>query len=669
MNKVNHSIFEVLKYDLKDPIHVHTFDNGTQVITYSDKILRKARIIDSKYSSQCLDTDHDKKSVLNVSGSLIGFYDENYIDSFSLDGRKTSLHVENGIKEVLWHPLGYLDSCLVVLTQQDTIELYELSSPNYQIPTLVLNQHTTQLGLSSHVSDICSIEFSPNGLSLYMFSSADAGDIYVIFPIFPARMKSLKSLWEAQWHTATALYEGINKDTSDETKLAIIEYYEFTSKLYKKLGNDVESEFVELRIPSHRRMVVPQGPFRMHGFPDGLYSYSGTKLVSVPISDDEAHVIAVSFSNNTNLIFFQESQPIMSWTRPMSDVYSLVLMEIHNSQGELHPIENGIAICGESETQIVRIPYLASLGQCFSDVNITALQGLELKTEVSKLPGCYSKAARWNTPGISGFILTGQSIPILVHQETECANPDHADSDLVPSSSYTVCFPSTAEDLNISKRELQRKFQLPLPLVPYELKNLPLNCNQNEQQLAFLTTLSQEVMNRVIMAQSLAYQQHKRASAQQYELCRQLKAASGLLVSSEKLSEQRISLESRLRAVLDKGIVLKQRLSGLQTTLENSSSTDCMHNLPISHAELKWFRELKSQILAFNRYTLNFISTRDSLAFIRTELDSLEIHHAKRDSFDFKKLQKLLALDASIIYKCNYQLITAARDLEQKLYI
>ncbi|AMD19288.1 HBR387Cp [Eremothecium sinecaudum] len=665
MTDAVHPIFEFNAIKSSNKIHVHTFNNSTQVVCFYDNYLRTARIADSKYKSLRLDVKNTDESILNTSGTLIAFYKSKTIDVFTLDGRKTTLDIDDGIRQVLWHPLGYLDSTLVILTEKDTVELYELTDPEYWKPTLVLNHNLSQLGLSSHVSDIRSIAFSPDGLTLYLMSAEESVDLYAFYPLLPRRLYSKASLWASQLHQATALYEFIDKDTPDETKLAIIEFFEFVSKVNQMAERG--PEMVEITIPEHRRKVALQGPYMMVGFPEELYNYSASQLTVVPINEDGAHVLITSFDEGTNLIFFPETTPIMSWTRPLHEVYSLILIEKHKALGAVYPIEDGVGIFHPQQgVKLLHLPYLRAIGECISDGNLTAIQDIALESKVTAVPGSYTKPVIWKSPKSPGILLVGDNSVKVEHTGSESALPEEESA---LKGKYTVCFPSTLHEINEANKQLQRTLRRPLPLVPHDLKNLPLNSSQNELQLAFLTKITKEVVNRIISAQSLAYQLHSRVSIQQYELGRQIDATVKLLDRKDALADGNSTLQSRLESVANKDKSIKRRLDALHETLDKINSSEKFTHIPFSKAELAWFRELRNQVLTFNEYVIQQSKARDEFQFLKTELESLQLKHTKREPFDFSALQNLLHVDSKIITDCNDTLLAAAKDLEQKLYI
>ncbi|AET40670.1 linker nucleoporin NUP82 Ecym_6290 [Eremothecium cymbalariae DBVPG len=666
-----HPIFQVPPFRTLSKLHVHVCKNATQIVTCFDKNLRYARVTEHTFKSKHLDIKHSEHSILNNSGTLIAFYGSNDVELFDMDGKKSCLRVELGIKQVLWHPLAYLDSCLVVLTKENTIELYELAKANFMYPTVVLNEKLPQLGISSHVSEICSMAFSPDGLTLYLLSLEEGGDVYALHPLLPSRLRIKRSFWESQWYKATALYESIDKDTPNEKKIAMIEHFDFVSKIYKMIDKD--SEFFDVNIPEHKRMVTPRGPFSIYGFPEELYNTTATKLITLPVNDEGAYVLILSFDDGTILSLFPDIELLMSWSRSLNNACSFVLIEKFRAGGEIFAIESGVAILEKNNAHIVRFPYLKALGECIKEGDIAPMVDVKLTSDITPLAGSYHTVVTWNEPSTKGILFIGNSVIRSIPDDVGLSSfKPRVDPAISQNGKYTVCFPSTMEELLKTNKALQHTLRQPLPLVPLEQKNVPLNSEFNEHQLATLTKISTEVMDRIILAQSLGYLMYNRAATQQFELCRQLETVSKLNDRSVTLKQNTKSLTCRLDSVSKKDIALRSRLEKLQQSLDKVNESPKFNELPLSMKERAWFRELKNDVLAFNEYVLQNSKLCEELNFLKKELELIESNHGNipnEELFNFEKLQDLLTLDSKMIGDCNDQLLAAAKDLENKLYI
>ncbi|AAS52517.2 AEL168Cp [Eremothecium gossypii ATCC 10895] len=668
-----HPIFNADALGASHRLHAHTHGDGTKIVAYYNKHLRLGRFTEQTYKSWHAEVDAKASSILNGSGSLLAFYGDHIIEVVDREGKKITLTVNGGIKQVLWHPLAYLDSCLVVLTGQETIEIYELNEPRYEKPTLVLNEPTSQLGISSRVIDITNIAFAPDGLSLYLFSTSEGGDVHVICPLLPSRIKADRAKWARQWNKATALYSTLTKDTPDDAKVATIEYLEFVTQLLQaieKNGSDGE-----LVIPEHRRRTISQGPYNIHGFPEKLYSAVGTKLTVVPLGESEAHLLLLSFDDSTNILLFPSTEVLMSWTKDLKNAYTLMLVEEFTATGTAFATCDGVAVLGIDSAQRVEIPYLQALEDCIRDCNLAALQDINFTSSICKIPGKFHSVARFNAPGNKGIILVGDHHAKIV-PSTEAAKSDtetELDSQPGKEPTYTVCFPNSLEEILNTNKELQRRKHQPLPLVPPALKNIPLNSDLNEQHLATLTNISKEVMDRIILSQSAGLLMHNRLSLQQYELHRQVETVADICSRHSVLRDSSEAMSSRLTSVLKRDRRLKQRLCMLQSTLNRINSSHKFSDLPLSKKEADWFRELKNQAISFNDYVLQSAQLRDELAFLKNELESLPEHRQhdrqEEEPFDFRRLQELLKLDSKIITECTDNLSAAARELERKLCI
>ncbi|AGO12193.1 AaceriAEL168Cp [[Ashbya] aceris (nom. inval.)] len=667
-----HPIFSADALGASNRLHAHTHSNGTKIVAYYNKHLRLGRVTEQTYKSWLAEVDAKATSILNGSGSLLAFYGDHLIEIVDMEGKKMTLKVNGGIKQALWHPLAYLDACLVVLTKQETIEIYELNELRYEKPTMVLNQPTSQLGISSRIIDITNIAFSPDGLSLYLFSNSEGGDVHVLCPLLPRRIKADRSKWVRQWNKATALYSTLTKDTPDDVKVATIEYLEFVTTLLQdieKNGNDSE-----LVVPEHRRRSVAQGPYSIHGFPEKLYSAVGTKLTVVPLKDSETHLLLLSFDDSTNILLFPSTEVLMSWTKDLKNAYTLMLVEEFQAAGTAFATSDGVLVLGTDSAHKVEFPYLQALGDCIRDCNLAALHDINFTSSFSKIQGKFHSIARFNAPGNKGTILVGDSTVRLVSSADSEVEPD-AQQDSHPSKeqTYTVCFPNSLEELLNTNKELQRRKHQPLPLVPPALKNIPLNSDLNEQHLATLTKISKEVMDRIILSQSVGLLMHNRLSLQQFELHRQVETVADLSSRHSVLRESADAMSSRLASVLKRDRRLKQRMGMLQSTLNRINSSHKFSDLPLSKKEADWFRELKNQAISFNDYVLQSAQLRDELAFLKNELESLPEHRQhdrqEEEPFDFQRLQELLKLDSKIITECTDNLSAAARELERKLCI
>ena len=171
-------------------------------------------------------------------------------------GPTTHVLSQSPIASALWHPLGVGGRCIITVTKDAVVRLWELDTHNrssFDSPALAFNLKKLQLGRSAEDDfspskigtnrsfsldaldmDVVSACFGGNGLEIEsgwcpmtLWVAMAEGDIYALCPLLPSRLQPPQSLVPSLTTTVTAhksylereLHQAYNKSDVEQAKL------------------------------------------------------------------------------------------------------------------------------------------------------------------------------------------------------------------------------------------------------------------------------------------------------------------------------------------------------------------------------------------------------------------------------------------------------------------
>lgn len=84
---------------------------------------------------------------------------------------------------------------------------------------------------------------------------------------------------------------------------------------------------------------------------------------------------------------------------------------------------------------------------------------------------------------------------------------------------------------------------------------------------------------------------------------------------------------------------------------------------------MKWFKEIRNQILQFNSFVHSQKSLQQDLSYLKSELTRIEaetIKVDKKSQNEWDELRKMLEIDSKIIKECNEELLQVSQEFTTK---
>lgn len=645
---VDFSIFQRNQFGSLSNRFVHSFNQGRELVVVQDGFVRISYGYD-QYKSIKYSLNPINNSDLNQIGTLLALYNDTEIEILSLtDDHIYRIYVPHGIKQIVWHPLSYLNSSLVVLTQKNTINIYELVEKQYNNPTIILNKPINQLGLGSRIEKISKIQISSNGFTLYLLSLQDGGDIFSIYPFLCKHLAKINST--QLLNKSLVLYESITHNTPTWKKKNLIKQLKFVSQLEKNQINDSE------------RCGSIQGPFIITLFPEKLYESVANDMIIYPMKNNHMDdLILINFDNGSNLVTFMDLEPIMSWDNNESTENSLIILDTFNGEGRLFK-KNNFVILLSDQTRIVSLPWLPKFKDCIESGNMNELSLINFESEYTDIHDKFGTVVSFSRKSHIILLLISNDKFVTFKKGNTDIEPNTITQPICPYKSVLT----SNQELNNLYSSLKLELTKPVSLVPPEIRNLSIDNENNEIQLDFLTDIAKEMMSKIILSQTLVLYIHEKLKEQKFDFDNQLFNFSKNFALINGFKHQNGVLKERFDKIKTKQALLDQRLESLEDKLYRIEKLERYKKFELNSAELKWFKELKNQVNKFNEMVIHQSKSKEELHFLIKELE-ISKNKSENDFIQFDVLQKLLLEDSKLIEKCNNELNGISEQLENNL--
>ncbi|CAR29944.1 hypothetical protein ZYGR_0AD06350 [Zygosaccharomyces rouxii] len=684
----SHSIFKRASGSSKR--FLCTSQDGSKVVIYQDSSIRWCNAFDSKYEFMLLEpTIEDVEHVvLSPTGTLLLLYNSREVRiveipwgysqvsyegfqkfRYSVDSRQDPL-----IKKVLFHPLAYREHCIVILKTDNTIHLLDRYYPYDKQPKLlVLNQHDGAFGMEGLVTDIESITFSQDGLTLYALSVAEGCDIYAFYPCLPCSIEIDSHKLDLLMHKSLVQYENLSVETPDATKRNTIKQFQFISKLRQGLENDQ----TKIDIPMDWLRVRGQGPFTIAPFPDRYYDRTAVQLKILPIGANN-DLLLMSFDDGTIVVLYQDLELTMCWdSKGYSYNNSLVLVEsIRLERGELvlkqGTLSQFFVLGGTSDIYLVDTsPWSKILSNCIDNSDLEPIADLQFKSEISKIEGVsqIDSYAMWKKDTEPKDVFVSKDTVFVkstaVNDQPSTVKDEKKANVDIPR--YEVALNQPMSEILSLNASFQTEAKKPLSkLVEPSKRQTKLNNESNEEQLEILTTVSKEFLQKIVKAQALGFNLHNRCLEQQYELTRQLQYSSEILSKQDKLRSKAQSQSSECESKIQRQDKLLQRFNSLSEKLGRINESPKFREMNITDKEMAWFKEIRNQVLVFNQYVHHQKNQQDQLRYLQKELENISLEDkdvGEKSKSEWTELLSILESDTKIIKECNNQLAHASSEV------
>lgn len=206
-------------------------------------------------------------------------------------------------------------------------------------------------------------------------------------------------------------------------------------------------------------------------------------------------------------------------------------------------------------------------------------------------------------------------------------------------------------------------------IIPSADRQIPLKNEASENQLEIFTDISKEFLQRIVKAQTLGVSIHNRIHEQQFELTRQLQSTCKIISKDDDLRRKFEAQNKKWDAQLSRQSELMERFSKLSKKLSQIAESNKFKEKKISHGEMKWFKEIRNQILQFNSFVHSQKSLQQDLSYLKSELTRIEaetIKVDKKSQNEWDELRKMLEIDSKIIKECNEELLQVSQEFTTK---
>ena len=665
---------------VSDVIDVVTDESGTYTCVYNhDQI----KIVEVPWN---LWNGNDEKEIQNLSTSIQRALQEK-VYSFS--------NMNVTIKQAAFHPLSSGNPCLVVLFDNSEIALIDLKSVlnTESIPSSCFLNVSIDgvMGMSSRVDNIQHISFSGDGLSLYCITDTD---IYSFYPMLPPVATFTEAQVETLMYKSIVLYDSLNKDSEDAVKRNIIKQVQFISKLHENITHrknksvkDKESSMdkvYNISIDPEFRQTKAQGYFSITPFPKEIYDSIGLQFLILPIGNSNELFIA-AYDDGTILILFKDMESSMSWdVNEYSYNNSFVLVEIIELKPEelskiivFSEIEGKFAVLGTNSSKIIDTTSWSSVvSQCIQDNDLRPISVIEIQSKITTLP--FEKAVTscgiWNLEKNTSLLLVAdkqvsnssvfrKQVSATEYEKQE-AKKNVLNIDGIPHFKFN----QPISEIMALNQKFKDSCRVPYSkVIPVEVRKEPLANGHNEEQLAVLTNVSEEIGNKILQGQALGLILHNRLNEQQNTLSEELLASNKIIVRIKKVQIVLDYQQSKLADKLIKQQELMARFAKLNEKLQSIKDTSEYKNSELTTKEIQFFKEIRDQVYMFNGFVREQQLQREAIVFLKKELgrvSELNRNNLPRKVDEWDELRNILQTDAKIIQECNNQLSKVAIELD-----
>lgn len=687
--------------------------DGTKIVSIADRgHLRWCHSTSTTYKSLDFDLQFEGKvegAVSSTTADYVCIYNRDELHVLEVpwmysgeeNGLKHLCHIyshkfdeNHSIKQVLFHPKSYLDSTILVLTNDDSIFIINTDDNRSDKNMINLNSKNSALGLYDRINDIQKIIFSQDGLSLLILSAEEGCDIFTIYPCLPRRWDISLHEIDTLFAKSLLLYNNMNVNTTPQEKRNIIKQLNFMEKI-RGQKTAFRNDKKPLILEDAYLNAQPQGPFSMTPYPNELYDFMATDINIIQITQNIS-LLAIAFSNGTVLLFLSDLEPIMSWDIsrfPGSN--SLALLE----QIKLEITDNAkfLSIPGtygkfvvtdnvKSNFFVNTCDWSTILAQIIDNSDIKLLANLKVKSNIENLQqiaSTFKSIIYWKNENIScNYIISDKKIEELdmldgISSTTKDKLIDQSNSQVesklnlpeLKNGLYEVKFARPLTEIQHYEQIYYKNLQNQnFTKIPLEIRSAPLKNSSNENQLESLTKISESYMKIISMAQTLGYIYRKRMIDSIEEFSRQIETTYQINKFWDNFEQIREVQNTKIDKVKEKQQKLMERLSSLYDKVEGQKEMGSMNNSNISAAESEWFAEIKRSVIEFNSYVRKASTNHQELEFIKEQ--QAQIANQKPDissenGKEWNDLQQLLRTDLKIISEFEKKCDTAVNGINQ----
>ncbi|SMN21820.1 similar to Saccharomyces cerevisiae YJL061W NUP82 Nucleoporin, subunit of the nuclear pore complex (NPC) [Maudiozyma saulgeensis] len=665
--------------------------DASQIVTFSDNCLRWGNIQKQKFNTMLvepLSKFGDQRISISSSRNVICIHSKNafktveipwsYDDidkhmSFGFQSEVFRFNNKSNIRQILFHPRAINDNTAVILFEDDTIVLFDIDTRN----EIVLNKREGSFGFNGKVTDIKSMTFSKDGLTLYLLSVTDGGDIYAMYPCLPDKIIMETSELKRARDKAVLLYDSLETDTRDDVKRNVIRQYKFISNMYLENSKSKNTEF---NVETSFRIVQPQGPFTISPYPTDLYETNAREIHQIDIGDS-SEVYAVTFDNGAILILYQDEEMSMCWD---SENYvhsnSMVLIERidqFRNHGKLKIYDNFnernhllVMVEGRAGFDLINmLNWGHVLNKAVTDSDLSQIAKTSFTSEIKHMEGIKfqsSNCAIWRYKGKTGVIITGPGsiraellkLPQVI--EEPCQAREDSPVLATETMRYKTNFSQPIKEIQALTTAYIRRCSNPFSeVIPADVRRKELSNAANEIQLEALTKLSSQLGNSIVQGESLGIMLHSRLLEQQFELTKQIKGTSDIIEKQDTLVDRYEEQIKVLATKMAKQDALIMRLVKLNQQVSKANVAALANDNTISDQEITWFKEIRNQIFKFNDFVHSQKALQEQLDFVKKELSKLhDRSHDTRSKTEreWSELRAILEGDAAVIKECNSEL-------------
>lgn len=666
-----------------------TSHQGSRCVLYQDSSIRWGDVYKAKYRFMPLESPFERviDAILSESGDFLCVYNDveiriieipwAYSDVSSMTTafqkyRYFRKKDESEIKQVLFHPLASLDSTIVVLRADDSICLQNWQDSK---DVILLNEHNRALGIDGVATDVSSMSFSRDGLTLYVLSLGEGGDVYAFYPCLPSKLKIGKKEVDFLMSKSLIQYDSLDVETAAETKTNTIKQLHFVAAIRKKAINFSCNERFVTEISEERRQIRGQGPFTIAPFPEKLYDYTFQEIAVLPVGED-VELVLVTLDNGTVAILFNDLELTMNWDSINYNHHnSFVLLETIKIEepGKIMTCDGQLgqfAIFSNTKTYFIDTKKWSEKmvnGIKNSDLRLVIEMDIESDiTVIDSLPHANTVSFWKSFEEKSLVFVSNTSVVAKACTQDMLKAKRTGQLEDQSRSPYAPHFTQPMDEIMALNQSFQREASKPPSnLLDPRVRQEPLENASNEVQLDALTQISKDTMSKIARGQSLGLILHNRLIEQQFELTRQLKSAGDIIERQKVIKEvyQR-ELSSRDK-IQSRQKMLTERLSNLQTKLAKVEDLPKFKDMKITRKEMEWFKEIRSQVINFNQYVHNQRNLQEQLRFVAKELKrkNSDTEQAKFLG-DWEQLREMLEEDTKILNDCNAQLKHASTEFQ-----
>ncbi|KAL3232721.1 hypothetical protein RNJ44_04637 [Nakaseomyces bracarensis] len=667
---------------------------------------RVISVIGSRHIRWCLSSSNSYKSLVleslpekctgvinTVSGNYLCFYNENEINVIEvpwgypddISSMRSKFHVYNHsftgqrkIKQILFHPKAYRESCIVILFDDDTITMVNYNRKPENGGIIELNGHDLSLGLESRVTRIETMQFSQDGISLLLLSTAEGGDIHAVYPCLPASMQAERKEFNTLFQKSMLLYKNINEHTTSEVKRNLVKTLKFAEYL-KKEAEKNENLNIPIEIEQQYQFVKAQGPFSISPYPEELYEYNAVDMKGLPIGNNQS-LLLVSFSNGSILVLFQDLELTMSWdvanftnNNSLSMIEHIKVDSMNVSQLQVLPGDVGKFICDTNKGLI--LIDTSNWSSAFSsiivnsDMNKLLSLNIASKIETINIPPSANSCIRWMDKNHTKQYFVDQAMVYTLDTDKKPNNIDQNDSTKnskfpndKESNRYELSFLKPLSEIKAAESAYQKSIrEISTFDIPYKLRNENLNNDTNENQLDILTKVAEKYTMTIGLGQNVAFNYNARIVEDITHLQKQICVINSLRERCKDIDDRRAVQENRFQDVKNRNQKLFNRLEALGTNVSKASENLKHSDLDITEAENEWFKEIKKYVLSFNQYVKQTQSTQEELNYIKNQLSSITTSSNvsavdKANQEEWKQLQDILHADMKLISNCSKEM-------------